>query len=152
MAAVLTLNVLYHTIPHELCRCEVKEMCTAYRASFPHSLNNVTVCFSSSACNNKCFEHLQFRKRIELFLQRSVSWCLKCSPPLPGGYELNSVDVPVPRAPLAGDWWSQAALPPPSCACFPVRQHNIFHLNLGVFSLFFFLFCRRKREKIERNQ
>ena len=25
-AAVLTLNVLYHTIPRELCRCEVKDV------------------------------------------------------------------------------------------------------------------------------
>ena len=28
-------------------------MCTAYRASFPHSLKKVTVCFSPSVCNNK---------------------------------------------------------------------------------------------------
>ena len=65
-------------------------MCMAYRASLRHILKKVTVCFSSSVCNIKWFQHLHFQKSIQLFLYRSVFWCLKCSPLTPESYELSS--------------------------------------------------------------
>ena len=42
-------------IPHHSTWDVKWKMCTAYRASFRHILKKMTVCFSSSVCNSKCF-------------------------------------------------------------------------------------------------
>ena len=42
-------------------------MCTAYRASFQHILKKVTVCFSSTVCNNKMLLASAFLKENSAF-------------------------------------------------------------------------------------
>ena len=51
----LTVNVLYHTIPHELYGCEVKDVYGLQSSISTILEKKVTVCFSPSLCNNKCF-------------------------------------------------------------------------------------------------
>ena len=49
----LTLNVVYHTIPHKLCRCEVKNM---------HGLQSFV-----SQESGSCFSsHLQYKKKFNI--------------------------------------------------------------------------------------
>ena len=67
MRIALTLNVLYHTIPHELCVGVRWKMCTAYRASFRHILKKVTVCFLSTVYNNKMLLTSTFSKENSTF-------------------------------------------------------------------------------------
>ena len=52
---------VYHTIPHQLCRCEVK-MCMAYRASFQHILKKVAVCFHPLFAVTNAFNSYAFSK------------------------------------------------------------------------------------------
>ena len=49
----LSLKVIYHTIPHELCRCGVKGVDGLHSFFSTHSAKKVTVCFSSSVCSDR---------------------------------------------------------------------------------------------------
>ena len=51
-------------------------MCTAYRASFRHTLEEVAVCFSSFVCNNKDFLTSAFSKQISVISLEE--WVLVC--------------------------------------------------------------------------
>ena len=63
----LTLNVVYHTIPHELCRCEVKDVHSLQSFVLTHSEESDTLLFILSLLYHMLLTSA-FSNRILLFL------------------------------------------------------------------------------------
>ena len=81
--AILTLNVLYHTIPHKLFRCELKDAYGLQSFVSTHSEKRrfaFLPLFTSRNAFNLCI----FKTEFSLFLTGVGLGVLECSPLPPG--------------------------------------------------------------------